>query len=158
MSERDPRWGTHYREPIARLRQGLAGFEASFRELLLGHPVADELEFKPELVRDPLPYRGGPLRFTPSPSNTRLIETLLRCAEDFARYHAEDGQSRQSMQARLDDALADVQRLQTSEAKFRLMHDRLERDHAAISQSRPIRLGHAALAPVRWLKRNFAMR
>jgi hypothetical protein len=89
MPDRHPDWGYHYREPFELLKRDpgafLASTAAAAREYLLISVATADVR----TVVAPFPYRGGPLRLTPSlKDETRGWRTLVEYAERLAFHFA----------------------------------------------------------------------
>jgi hypothetical protein len=87
--------GFHYREPFRRLAAGWADFARTYAEDAKSYALPPDVDFTPELVRDPFPYRGGVLRHTrPLPASEpwgsilayalALADSLGRVAENLS--------------------------------------------------------------------------
>jgi glycosyltransferase involved in cell wall biosynthesis len=175
MMHRDPDWGVHYQAPVAQLRDDPQRFEAKYWDLSLGRSSFDGDWAPPEIVRDPLAYLGGELKYTARSRGKRLLPTLLRRAEDFARRYADACLEQQTWEARLEQRERQLQAL-------RLLHEGLGRDHHSLREElqalgfaqadlqrayRSLQLEHEAMRqswawsvgrhltePWRWLKRH----
>jgi hypothetical protein len=89
MANRRSAESYHYREPFDLLKRDLAAFTASLSQTALRYSVPREAKIEPRTVFDPLPYRGGPLRYTPRVADTSAAwYALLSYAEDLARQYA----------------------------------------------------------------------
>lgn len=91
MPDRNPEWGWSNREPFELFKDNPEGFAETleYESLHYATPHARELKHAIEVVDDPFPYRGGPLRYT-SPTRTVLqaCGILARMAEQLAVQHA----------------------------------------------------------------------
>lgn len=89
MARRDPEAGRHYRNPFELLKQDWHAFAASLSDVARNVALPAGSRVEPGTILDPLPYRGGPLRYTPRlDDTTRAWHALLRYAEDLARRQA----------------------------------------------------------------------
>lgn len=158
MTERAGSWGFHYRAPAAQLRQGRRYFDDNFRETILRYNLRPDEPFVPELVRDPAPYSGGDLRYTPALTESRLLATLWDAAEDLARRHAELTRGQLAAEAALrrqDEALVATQRKWASDVAQLTAE---LREAETWRRSWTCRAGRLAKAAVRWVRRRLPSR
>lgn len=131
MGEKSPDWGSHYRVAVELLRKDLSHLEADFHRTILFYNLPDGINFQPVLIAAPIAYKGGPLKYTPAQSQRSLIESMLECAEMFARGHG--------LLAKVHDSLiADSRQKEAALLK--------------IYQSPSWRIGQTVTGPVRWIK------
>lgn len=88
MTERSIAWGFHSQGPAALLRQDRRRFDAGFRDMILRFNLHDGESFTPELVVDPLPYRGGELRYEQPNAGDHLFVNLWDYTAGLASRHA----------------------------------------------------------------------
>ena len=92
--------GFHYHEPFRRLAAGWTDFARTYAEDAKHYALPPGVDFTPELVHDPFPYRGGVLRHTlPLPASEpwgsilvyalALADTLGRTAENLGEKPAD---------------------------------------------------------------------
>ena len=87
--EREPGQGFHYDYPFNQLKISFEAFSNEFYELARQYAVYPGQEFTAETILDPLPYLGGPLKFTRSYDNQQAaISNVLAFAENLARSYA----------------------------------------------------------------------
>jgi glycosyltransferase involved in cell wall biosynthesis len=146
MTARQPDWGHHYKIPVELLRHGPRRFAAGFRDLILRYNLRDDEPFTSDLTEDPLPYAGGPLRFTPADADSNAVAALLGCAEEFARRHA-------ATAVRLEELEQAVRRLDAEVRQRDATIQDLRATNQALRRSWTWRAGRVALSPARWAKR-----
>ena len=89
MARRDPEAGHHYRKPFELLQRDWHAFSASLSDMARNVALPPGSRPEPGTILDPLPYQGGPLRYTPRlDDTTRAWRALLHYAEDLARRYA----------------------------------------------------------------------
>jgi len=89
MASRNWQWGYHYQDPFELLKRDARAFAASFPAVAQRYAVPAEAQIEPGTVVDPIPYRGGPLRYTPRVDDTtRAWHALLHYAEELAHRYA----------------------------------------------------------------------
>ena len=72
-----------YEKPYEILREGYSKFVGQFHKFRLSYAPGGSSE---KMVRDPLDYRGGPLRYTPVLNDTdNVVQSLIELAERLAR-------------------------------------------------------------------------
>ncbi len=170
MSDRDWACGSHYGDPFALLKRDLHAFAASVAEAARRYSLPPGAAIEPETLLDPIPYRGGPLRYTPRADDlSRAWQSLLLYAEQLARQHAvltasltEDErlwwQQQASFVASLHSQLADQQRelvscRAMSWQRQREMQRRLSRAEQELRRSWTWRIGRLLVGPVAWVNR-----
>ncbi|HSM01035.1 MAG TPA: glycosyltransferase family 2 protein [Acidimicrobiia bacterium] len=67
----------HYEEPFSRLLQSWEDFAAGYWDAAARFALPPGTAFEPVLVRDPIGYRGGSLRYTPPPRPGEPWVTIL---------------------------------------------------------------------------------
>jgi len=174
MARRDPEAGHHYRNPFELLKQDLHAFEASLTDMARNSALPTGSRLEPGTTLDPLPYQGGPLRYTPRlDDTTRAWYALLHYAEDLARQHAvlaasltDDQQLSLQQQAalvadlyaRLEQRRKDREYLlainyAVSEQK-RNEQSLFVKELAALHQSWTWKVGRLLVGPVAWARRS----
>lgn len=88
--------GFHYVEPFELLRTSWPQFEAYFERDAVRFAVPPSHDFHPELVLDPLPYAGGPLRYTPDHSDSEPWRSILDYSVQLAQRLGEASDQRRS--------------------------------------------------------------
>jgi glycosyltransferase involved in cell wall biosynthesis len=89
MARRNAEAGIHYHYPFELLKRDWPAFAANLPEVARKVALPVGLWLEPGTMLDPLPYHGGPLRYTPRLDEmTRAWQALLGYAEDLARQHA----------------------------------------------------------------------
>ncbi len=89
MTDAQPGWGWHHREQFQRLRADPSAFCAQFADVAHRYSVPAGTATTTDIVDDPLPYRGGPLRHTPMIDEARHTWLpILNYAEDLAHRYA----------------------------------------------------------------------
>ena len=65
MARRNPEAGIHYRKPLELLKRDWQAFAANLPEVARSVALPPAVWLEPGTILDPLPYQGGPLRYTP---------------------------------------------------------------------------------------------
>jgi len=114
MSEKESNWGWQYEAAYALLKSDPGKFLDTYREAALRFSVKPGEDFEPKTVFDPIPYRGGELRYThDSPGEWRAFCSVLAHAESLARAYS-------GLSARYDEALAKSSRPSSIIGRLRL--------------------------------------
>ena len=170
MARRDLEAGHHYRNPFALLKQDWHTFAASLGDMARNVALPAGSRPLPGTLLDPLPYRGGPLRYTPRLDDAmRAWYALLRYAEDLARRQAVLAASltddeRLSVQqqaalvadlyARLDERRKEHEYARAISYAVSLQHReeqaRLAKELAELQQSWTWKIGRLFVGPVVW--------
>lgn len=105
MSEKESNWGWQYEVAYALLKSDPREFLDTYREAALRFSVKPGDDFEPETILDPIPYRGGGLRYTHvSPGEWRTFRSIVAYAESLARAYSD-------LLVKYDEALAKPNRL-----------------------------------------------
>ena len=76
--------GFHYEEPFHLLMDDWPGFVAAYFDGARRFAAPHNKGFVPELVLEPLSYRGGPLRYTPPPRTSEPWRSILEYSAQIA--------------------------------------------------------------------------
>jgi hypothetical protein len=87
MHERNAGWGAHVRRFYDLLKSDANRFDAACQDAALEYAHLGGRPPPRHAVYDPLPYRGGPLRYT-EPERPDALRQILEYAEHLARAHA----------------------------------------------------------------------
>ena len=89
MPDRHLGWGWHYRAPFLLLKRDPRGFDRALRSSAEDYSSMHGPRPTAATVRDPLAYRGGPLRYTPDRDDeAHAWRVVLDLAETLAGRHA----------------------------------------------------------------------
>jgi hypothetical protein len=175
---RDPALGAHHRDYFDLLKNNPDKFITEYDRLIRTYGCRPDAEGVrvPNLVEDPLPYRGGPLRYTPAISDAaRLWPTILGYAQSLAREYGllratQDAVARGTLEkqagilskqldeiARRDELLnaqrGELQRLHASLAAASAGWAKSEAHYKALQRSWTWRVGRLVSWPLRSLRR-----
>jgi hypothetical protein len=159
MATRDWESGHHYQAPFELLKQDLDAFNAGFIDVARRHGLPVEAPLELPTVVDPLPYLGGPLRYTPRVDDARQAwYSLLHYAEDLARRYAglaasltEDQKWSAERQAAV---LADLYAQLEQRRRERADHvASTEAERVAMVRSWTWRIGRLVTGPAAWATR-----
>lgn len=89
-SELNEDTGWHFKSPFELLKNDPQTFFDTYRAAALRYAVKPESNFTPEMMFDPIIYRGEPLRYTKAnSSNWKTLQSLIKYAETLARAYAD---------------------------------------------------------------------
>jgi hypothetical protein len=89
MTDAEAGWGFHHRDQFEKLKNDPSALRERFREVAHRYSVPPQGTARLDIVEDPLPYRGGPLRHTPALDDVRRgWLPILNYTEDLARRYA----------------------------------------------------------------------
>ncbi|MBN2495745.1 MAG: glycosyltransferase family 2 protein [Deltaproteobacteria bacterium] len=112
MSERGESWGFHYRKSYQLLMRDRRAFDDACREAAIYFAVQDPSTFQPELVVDPIPYRGGELKYTCGQAQeNRALRNILSYGEMLAADFAESERACRKSEKRISDLVTENERL-----------------------------------------------
>jgi hypothetical protein len=145
VPDRDPHFGRHYREPFELLKRDPAAFAASYSTAAQNYLRLPREAVQEGTIVDPLPYRGGPLRYTRSVADASpALASVLAFAEELAvkfatatRCFGEDSR------AALERTTAMIRTLQANAEK--LVTTILEKDRELIEKEGLIQQQHCEL-------------
>ena len=78
----------HCRESYELLKRDPSAFAASFARAARTYALPPGVDPETRTVVDPIPYRGGPLKYTPSREKSRGLQAILRYSEGLAFQYA----------------------------------------------------------------------
>jgi hypothetical protein len=146
--EFEGRFGAWYLAPYETIKRNPEVPDAVFREAGLRYGIPEDADGELSTVDDPMPYQGGPLRYTPSWDGRRwLWSNLLEYTERLARRHAwlesraagspEESESEEpALIARLKREIGE-QRLEIRNLRARLVQANRARPAASLRRPRP---------------------
>ncbi|HUE15313.1 MAG TPA: glycosyltransferase family 2 protein [Planctomycetaceae bacterium] len=156
MSNRHLNWGWSCREPFETLKSRPDVFETALHAYSRWYGISPEITTTtPEIVSDPVPYLGSPLRFTAGPESLlQAFAIIVRLAEDLAMRHgvlARTGDDQTRLKEDQDlQILKNMQMaLRDRERRSRELEEALE----CVFASWTWRTGRLVTTPIRVLRR-----